>query len=101
MLVIGPRVGLYGFVERPDQRLRVLATLPVRAVRQFAGAGSAAGIVLTAATVLAVIVIVIRLRSARLPVIVGLIIALIPIVPVATELQVRWAFSLWLLAATA
>ncbi len=94
--IIGPNVGSYGFVVRPGERLQRMATLPFRAVLQFAGSGSWGAIALTAAIVACAVLLAVRLRAARLPLAVGIVAALLPILPVATELQPRWAFALWL-----
>jgi hypothetical protein len=94
--IIGTNVGAYGFVVRPEERLGRMATLPFRAVREFAGSRSALAIALAAALVACVVLLFVRVRAARLPLIVAIAAALLPILPVATELQPRWAFALWL-----
>jgi hypothetical protein len=94
--VIGTNVGSYGFVVRPEERLGRMATLPFRAVREFAGSRSALAIALTAAVVACALLLFVRVRAARLPIAVAIAAALLPILPVATELQPRWAFALWL-----
>jgi hypothetical protein len=101
VVVLGPGVGPYGFVVRPHNRLQMLATLPFRAVRHFAGSGSAAGIVLMALVVACAALVAVRVRASRLPIVTAIVVALVPILPVATQLNPRWTFVLWLLAASA
>lgn len=96
LFVIGTNVGAYGFVVRPEERLSRMATLPFRAVREFAGFRGVFAIALTLALVVCVVTLFVRVRPARLPLTVAIIAALLPILPVATELQPRWAFGLWL-----
>jgi hypothetical protein len=73
-----------------------MATLPYRAVQQFAGTGTWPAIALTVAIVACAVLLFIRIRAARVPLLVAIAAALLPIMPVATELQPRWAFALWL-----
>lgn len=100
LMAIGFDVEPYGFVAPPGQRAQILATLPVRVVRQLAGSGSVGGWAMVAIVLLAVVVVFVRNRRARLPVAAGLIIAVLPLLPVAVELERRYAFALWLLAAS-
>jgi hypothetical protein len=99
--VIGPKVGSYGFVVRPEERVGRIATLPFRAVQQFAGAGTWAAIAMTVAIVACALLLFVRVRAARVPLLVAIACALLPIMPVATELQPRWSFALWLAASIA
>ncbi len=94
--IIGMNVGAYGFVVRPEERFGRMVTLPLRAVREFAGSQSAFAIALTVVVVACAALLFVRVRAARLPLTVAIAVALIPILPVATELQPRWAFALWL-----
>lgn len=94
--IIGTNVGAYGFVVRPEERLGRMATLPFRAVREFAGSRSALAIALTVGVMACATLLFVRVRAARLPLVVAIAAALLPILPVATELQPRWAFALWL-----
>jgi hypothetical protein len=100
VVVLGPDVGPYGFVVRPHNRLSMLATLPFRAVRHFAGSGSVAGFVLLALVVACAAIVAVRVRASRLPIVTAIVVALVPILPVATQLNPRWTFVLWLLAAS-
>jgi hypothetical protein len=101
IVVLGPGFGPYGFVVRPHNRLWMLATLPFRAVRHFAGSGSVAGFVLLALVVGCATIVAVRVCAARLPIVTAIGVALVPILPVATQLNPRWTFVLWLLAASA
>jgi hypothetical protein len=92
--LIGISTESYDFVVRPHDRLKMIATLPFRAFAQF-------GTIAAITTLICLVIVFVRLRNARLVIAAGAIAALLPIIPVAAQLQPRWAFTLWLLSATA
>jgi hypothetical protein len=98
--MVGANVGSYGFVERPSERTVMFLSLPLRTIQQFAGHADFVADALVALIILCVLLIAVRLPAARLPIAAGFLIALLPILPVATQLQPRWSFPLWLLAAS-
>jgi hypothetical protein len=98
LMVVGFGLGPFGFVVPRGRMLQLILGLPFRATREFAGSGSTAGWALLTAVVVSAAIVVIRLPSARLVALVGLAVALLPIVPVAGEMQPRWTLTLWLLA---
>jgi hypothetical protein len=100
LTLVGWDVGAYDFVAMPSQRFGMLLSLPLRAVGRFAGSGSVAGLTLMALILVCSLIVAVRLRPARIPLLVGLVVAFLPILPVATELQARWTFVLWVLTAS-
>jgi len=98
LLVVGFGLGPFGFVFPPGRSAELIVTLPFRAVREFAGSGSAAGWALLVAVVGCAAIVLIRIRSSRLVALMGIAAALLPIIPVAGDMQPRWSLTLWLLA---
>jgi len=94
LTLLGSSTESYDFVVRPHDRLKMIATLPFRAFGQF-------GIPVAIAVVICVTIVFIRMRNARLVIVAGFLAALLPILPVAAQLQPRWAFALWLVSASA
>jgi hypothetical protein len=96
LMLIGHEIGTYSFVPAPGERLRVLLTLPLRMVRLFAGSGTMAGWMLTIGVLTAVATVAVRIPAARLPLVTAFVVGVLPILPVAADLQSRWAFMLWI-----
>lgn len=96
--VVGTSVEPFGFVAPPARRPLLVMTVPFRAVRQFAGSGGAAGWTLLVAVLLCVLVVLVRVPGARLVAALALVAVVAPLIPVAGEMQPRWAFAPWLLA---
>jgi hypothetical protein len=92
--LLGPSTESYDFVARPGERWKMIATLPVRAFGQF-------GIPVAIALIVCIAIIFVRLRGARWVIVAGAFAALLPIIPVAAQLQPRWSFALWLVSASA
>jgi hypothetical protein len=98
VLVIGRSVAPFGFLPPPGKRAVAILTIPVRAIRQFAGTGTAPGWMLLALVIVCAVIVAIRIRGARLVAACGLIAVVAPLLPVAGEMQPRWAFAPWLIA---
>src|ERR1051325_3810197 len=91
---MGALVGGYGWVIEPEDRPRLLATLPWRIGRELIGAPSLAAWVAIAA-LLAGIVLGLRTRGGALLLVVAGLLALLPLVPVAAEVKPRYAALPW------
>jgi hypothetical protein len=92
--LLGIRTESYDFVVRPEERWKMIATLPFRAFAQF-------GIVPAILIAVCIVIVFVRMRESRLIIIACGLAALLPIVPVAAQLQPRWSFALWLVSASA
>lgn len=99
--MVGIGMGSYGWTVEREKRSGVLATLPLRAFAQFIGERHGIALILPVALVVCLVIVGIRFRRAVPLLLVGLAAALLPIVPVATHLQPRWSFVLWLLVVAA
>jgi hypothetical protein len=86
----------YGWTVRPSQWPRVIATLPWRILETVA-LHRAAGIPLVAMLLIAVLLVLLKLPSSRLPVAVAFVAALAPVIPVSIDLEARYALGGWLL----
>ena len=100
-LVIGWSVAQFGFVVPARERPRVISTILPRAVGEFAGSGSAAGWALLVVVLLCAVIVVVRLRDARLTALAAIVALIAPLVPVGAEMNPRWAFAPWLVACVA
>src|SRR5438105_1056764 len=98
-VVIGWSVAPFGFVVPAEKRPLAILTIPLRAAREFAGSGTAAGWALLVLVLVCAAVAVVRLRGARLLAAAAIVAAVAPLIPVAGEMNPRWAFAPWLLAA--
>lgn len=92
--LLGISTESYDFVARPADRWKMIATLPFRAFGEF-------GVALAIAVFLCIVIVFVRLPKSRLVIAAAAIAALLPIIPVAAQLQPRWAFALWLVSASA
>jgi hypothetical protein len=92
--LLGISTESYDFVARPADRWKMIATLPFRAFGEF-------GIALAIAVLISIVIVFIRLPRSRIVIAASAVAALLPIVPVAAQLQPRWAFALWLVSASA
>ncbi len=93
--IIGTFLGGYGWVVRPADVPALLLTLPWKVASRCAGSGSLFGLV--ALTILAIgVVAALRTRRAAAVAIAGLLAAIVPILPVAKELQPRYVIAAWL-----
>jgi len=92
--LLGISTESYDFVARPADRWKMVATLPLRAFGEF-------GIALAIAVFVCIVIVFVRLPKSRLVIAAAAIAALLPIIPVAAQLQPRWAFALWLVSASA
>lgn len=92
--LLGISTESYDFVVRPADRWKMLATLPFRAFGEF-------GVALAIAVFVCIVIVFVRLPKSRLVIAAAAVAALLPIVPVAAQLQPRWAFALWLVSASA
>jgi len=72
----------------------MIATLPFRAFSQF-------GMLPAILIAVCIAIVFVRMRESRLIIIACGLAALLPIVPVAAQLQPRWSFALWLVSASA
>lgn len=97
-LMVGWSLGAYGFLAPPGKRALTIASLPLRIARELAGFGSAAGWTLFAMIVACAAIVVVRRRGARLPALAVIVAVVAPLVPVAAEMNPRWAFVAGLLA---
>ena len=99
--VVGMSVKPFGFVEPPSRRPISIATVPFRAIRQFANSGSAAGWAMLVAVLLCALVVVARMPRARIVAVAAIVAVVAPLIPVSGEMNPRWAFAPWLLAVVA
>jgi len=99
--VVGTSVKPFGFVEPPSRRPISIATVPFRAIRQFASSGSAAGWALLVAVLLCALIVVVRMPRARIVAVAAIVAVVGPLIPVSGEMNPRWAFAPWLLAVVA
>ncbi|HSY51622.1 MAG TPA: hypothetical protein VLC46_22660 [Thermoanaerobaculia bacterium] len=99
--MVGIGVGSYGWAVETEKRSAVLATLPLRAFAQLIGERRGIAAVLPAAIVICILIVAIRFRRSVPLMLIGLASALLPIIPVAAQLQPRWSFVLWLLVIAA
>jgi len=91
--VIGTILGGYGWAIAPGEWPRLIASLPMKIVRNCAGAGLAAGIVLLLVTAIGG---AIAARRNIVLFLVALALAAGPILPVSKEMQRRYALMPWL-----
>ncbi|HKS22669.1 MAG TPA: hypothetical protein VJZ76_07720 [Thermoanaerobaculia bacterium] len=99
--VVGTSVKPFGFVEPPSRRPISIATVPFRAIRQFANSGSAAGWAMLVAVLLCALIVVVRMPRARIVAAAAIVAVVAPLIPVSGEMNPRWAFAPWLLAVVA
>src|ERR1043165_3686334 len=99
--VVGTSVKPFGFVELPSRRPISIATVPFRAIRQFASSGSAAGWAMLVAVLLCALIVIVRMPRARILAVAAIVAVVAPLIPVAGEMNPRWAFAPWLLAVVA
>lgn len=98
--MLGTPFGGYGWVVRPGDRAGLALGLPGKIARELAGP-SPWGWVVVAALAGAALVLAWRSRRHAALVTVGLLAALLPVLPVATEVAPRYAAASWLLLAAA
>lgn len=97
--LLGPKLETYGWAVQRADWPRVIATLPMRVMRVLAP--NVPGIVVVALIIGAVVIVAIRRPGSRLLLAAGIGCALIPILPVAFEIQPRYTLATWVLAAVA
>src|SRR5207237_3666907 len=81
-VVIGWSVAPFGFVVPAEKRPLAIVTIPLRAAREFAGSGTAAGWALLVMVLVCAAVAVVRLRGARLLAAAAIVVAVGPLIPV-------------------
>jgi hypothetical protein len=94
--LLGPALRGYGWTVRPLQWPGVIATLPYRALETIA-AHRAMGLLLVVPLLVSVVMVLASVKRARLLFAVGAVAALVPVIPVAIELEPRYALGAWLL----
>ena len=99
MAMLGLALRGYGWAIAPEDRARMMATLPLRAALRMGGANAAAGGTLMVLVAAALVVLFVRLRAARPVIIVAALLALLPIVPVSYKIETRYVLVAWVLAA--
>jgi hypothetical protein len=93
--VIGTFFGTYGWVIDPEERPRLLMSLPWRAIRAAAGAALPLGLALI--VIMGVCMIAaIRRKSAILVLVVAGVVAIAPLLPLAKEVNRRYVVVPWL-----
>jgi hypothetical protein len=100
MRMLGPELRGYGWTVRGAEWVRIVTTLPLRALRILAADSAAGWIVIVMLLVLLAIAFV-RDRASRLPLAIAFLCAVLPVVPVSIELQPRFALATWLVLAIA
>ena len=98
--LLRPVVAGYGWAVVPAEWPRLVVALPLKVARQFAGQGGAAGAVLAILVVATAGVAVARRRALPLALAAALA-ALLPVLPVSSEMQPRFALAAWAVAAAA
>jgi hypothetical protein len=98
--MLGTPLGGYGWSVRPGEWPGLALGLPARLARELAGPGPWGWAVL-AGLVGGVVFLAVRSRRSAGLLGVGILAALLPVLPVAAEVAPRYASSAWLLLATA
>ncbi len=97
--LIGPKLETYGWaVDRADWP-RLFGSLPLRVLRVLAP--NVPGIIAAGLIVFALAAVALHRPQSRLVIAAGLCLALVPILPVAFEIQPRYTLATWVLAAVA
>jgi len=97
IFMIGLGMEAYGWAVDPAKRKMLIATLPLRAFAQLGGEQGGLALALPLTLFACIVIVALRFPRAIPLMIVGLAAALLPIIPVATQLQPRWSFVLWFL----
>jgi hypothetical protein len=92
--VLGTLLGGYGWAIAPEERLPLLLALPGKLYLAIVGANVIAGTVVLALMVMAIAAL--RTRRAWLLILIAIVVAVAPIVPVSLEMQSRYAIPLWI-----
>ena len=98
---VGFDVGSYGVLGTPGERWKQLAELPWSLVRQLAGSGHAAGWIAVAAVMACAIFVFVRRPAARAVIVSAFVLSVLPLLPLATAIERRYAFALSICAACA
>jgi hypothetical protein len=97
--MLGPQLTGYGFAVPPKQWPILIATLPLRAIRRIGGSDPWAAAAFLILLAVALILAVVKARRAWLIILIGTLVTLLPIVPVATRIETRYVLTAWILLA--
>jgi hypothetical protein len=94
--LLGAWGGGYGWEVDAAALPGLVARLPGRLLAEAAIPGGAAGVAVVASVTLSTAVLALVHRRARAAVVVAMLVLLAPLVPVATEVESRWAAAPWI-----
>ncbi len=97
-VMLGQGVKPYGWTLRPNEWPLVLTKVPVRVLKQFVATGGAAGIVMVIALLVCIVIATLRLRGAIFVALMAAAAAVLPIVPLAVDMKVRFGLMSWIVA---
>ncbi len=99
--MLGTAAGGYGWAVAPGAWPRLAASLPLRLGRELLGEPGAAGALLLAGLLAAALVLALAARRNALLIGWAVLLAVLPVLPVATEVVPRYAVASWVLLAVA
>jgi hypothetical protein len=97
-VMLGHGVRPYGWTIRAADWPPLLLRVPYKVLRQFVATGGAAGVVMVVALLACIALAVIRLRGAWLVAAMAAGAAVLPIVPLAVDMKVRFGLMSWIVA---
>lgn len=99
--MLGPSLEGYGLVPGRSKWLEMIDTLPWRAVQRIGGHGSVQAILFLALLAASIATTLIRAPHMRVMIILMIFAALLPIAPVAVQMETRFVLVLWMCGAAA
>ena len=99
--MLGPAVEGYGLTVRRSEWAEMIATAPWRAVKRMGGEGGVQSILFLTVLAICMAIALIRTRPMRPLIVAMFFAALLPIVPMATQMETRFVLTLWICAVTA
>jgi hypothetical protein len=101
LYMLGTFAGGYGWLVEPSDLPRLAVGLPAKIGMEMLGRPSTASWAMLAALLIGLGMVVLRDRRVALLVAVSALLALLPILPVSTEMEPRYALPAWLLVSLA
>ena len=101
LALVGALAGSYGWAVRPEDLPRLALALPGKVAAEVRGVPGPAGWLLLAALLAGVLAAALRGRRAALLVAGAACLALLPVLPVSSEMEPRYAAPAWIVAVVA
>ncbi len=99
--LLGPQLIGYGSAAPHSQWPILIVTLPLRAIWRIGGSDPRAAAVFLILLAIALVLVAIKTRRAWLIILIGTLVTLLPVVPVATRIETRYVLTAWILLALA